>query len=87
MVGPIYNNLNMEKLTRKKKGNSYQVLKRVPATLSSILIVMDLEIADDGRRDIFQSFQSIASMCFTSECFPWLTGVITNPPPENSLIL
>lgn len=53
--------------------------KVIPASLSSIRAVIDL--ADDGRRDSFQNFQSMASMCFTSDFFPWFTGVITYPPP------
>lgn len=53
--------------------------KKIPASFSSIRMVIVL--ADDGRIDIFQNFQSIASMCFTSDILPWFTGVITYPPP------
>lgn len=56
----------------------------IPASLSTIRIVIAL--ADEGRRYSFQNFQSTASMCFTSECLPWFTGVTTYPPPERSTI-
>lgn len=57
--------------------------KRVPESLSSIRIVIDL--AEDGRKYNLQYFQSIESMCFTIDCFPWFTGVITDPPPACSI--
>jgi len=40
-----------------------------------------MDLADEGRKYNFQNFQSIASMCLTTDCVPLLTGVTTNPPP------
>lgn len=40
-----------------------------------------MDLADEGRKYDFQNFQSIASICLTTDCVPLLTGVTTNPPP------
>lgn len=44
-----------------------------------------MDLAEEVRKYDFQNFQSIASMCFTTDCFPWLTGDITYPPPAKEL--
>ena len=59
---------------------SILIILNKPPSLSSKEMVKD--IAPDERCGYnFQNFQSIASMCFTSDDFPFLTGVIRNPPP------
>jgi hypothetical protein len=42
-------------------------------------MVMDLE--DEGREYSLHNFQSIASICLTTDWVPLLTGVTTYPPP------
>lgn len=54
-------------------------VRTIPAILPSILMVTAL--ADEESMQDFQNFQSIASMCLTTDCFPWFAGDITYPPP------